>query len=61
MNDLETTIIGDPERAFSERGIRELFDALKAIAVETNSSVRAEFEYANGDLFTISYERGEVI
>lgn len=59
MKDLETTFMGNPETAFGEQSTRELFDALKAIAVSTNSSVRAEFEYANGDRFIVSYQRAK--
>lgn len=57
MDDLELTIKGDTERAFCECEVRDLFDVLKAMAVETNCSVRAVFENAKGDQFTISYQR----
>lgn len=61
MNELELTITGDPERAFFECGIevRDLFDVLKAAAIETDCSVSAVFRNAKGDQFTISYQRSE--
>jgi len=38
--------------------IQALFESMKTLADECNCSIKAEFEYADGALFAISYQKG---
>lgn len=67
MKEIETTIMGDPEKAFGNMDgelnacraaldMKALCESLRILGVETNSSVKAVFEYADGATLTISYQ-----
>lgn len=74
MKELETNTMGDPKTAFDNLNgelnacraavdMKALCESLRVLGEESNSSVKAVFEYADGATLTISYQsaKGRVI